>query len=275
MNKIRIMFCFFILTGFLPVFTGVSSAGEVYRLSMLPRYFSPTIKAVITPLAEYLSKETGEKIIPVLTQDFNEYENRVKNGEIEIGYEDPLIYTKISGIHQALAMSLKGKGKEQFRGIIITQPDSNIHSINDLKHKTIMIAGKDSVGGFLSQKLFLSRNGIDVEQDCDLVTASENKQENVVLAVSIWDVDAGFIQESSLHIADQYIPPNSLNVLVSCAWLPNWAMSVSKSLPESLKTDILSALLALNKDPSMLKAIKVTGFKPAEDKDYDVIRSLL
>lgn len=246
-----------------------------YKFSMLPRYFPKRIKSMINPLAEYLSKQKGLDVKAVLTKDFAEYENRLKNGDIEIGYQNPLVYVKVSKAHEVLAIATKGTGGDKFRGIIITRPDSGVESIKDLRHKRIMIVGPTSAGGYLSQKMTLSKNGIDVQKDCEIGVAADNKQENVIISVSIGDVDAGFIRESALHAADKYIQPGSIKTLANCAWLPNWAFSVKRSIPEKKKKAIKDALLGLKKGSPVLKAIGLNGFRPADDRRYDIIRKLL
>jgi phosphonate transport system substrate-binding protein len=270
----RILFLFGILCGLMIVLPAWSFAQDVYEFSMLPRYFPKKIRSMIDPMAGYLAEEVGVPITPVLTKDFAEYENRLKSGEIEIGYENPLVYTKVSGSHEVLAMAIKGPGGDRFRGIIITRPDSDIQTFSDLKHKKIMIVGETSAGGFLSQKLTLIENGIAVDNDCELEVASDNKQENVIISVSIGDVDAGFIRESALHVADQYIQPGTIKVVAPCAWLPNWALSVNRSLPSARKEAIKAAIIGLDENSPVLKAMDVTGFKPATDSQYDVIRNV-
>jgi len=273
MKQIKPILCFLLCWIFIS--PALSIAGDVYKLSMLPRYYPKKIKGMIHPLARYISDKTGTNVTVILTKDFMEYENRLKNGDIDIGYENPLVYTKVSDSHEVLAMAIKGKGGNRFRGIIITRPDSDIQSFNDLKHKKIMIVGKTSAGGFLSQKLSLTKNDIFVENDCELEQASNNKQENVIIAVSIGDVDAGFIRESALHVADQYIQPGSIVVMSACAWLPNWAVSVKKTLPDRIKEAVKSSILSLDKDSPVLKEMDVTGFKSATDDEYDIIRKIL
>ncbi len=273
MNRIKYYLCFLICWTY--ILSGFCIAGEGYKLSMLPRYYPKKIKGMIEPLAGYISTEAGVQVTPVLTKNFTEYEVRLKDGSIEIGYENPLVYAKVSQRHEVLAMALKGDGGARFRGIIITRPDSDIQSLSDLKHKKIMIVGKTSAGGFFSQKLSLAQEGLMVEDDCDLEEAAGNKQENVIISVSVGDVDAGFITESALHIADPYIQPGSIVVMSSCAWLPNWAFSVKRSLPGPAKSAIKSAILSLDKNSSVLKAMGITGFKSAVDSEYDVIRNLL
>ncbi len=251
------------------------ACAEEYKLSMLPRYFPEKLTAMITPLAAYLSRETGNGIQPVLTDNFAKYEAEILNGSIVIGYENPLVYVNVSGRHEVLATAVKGEGGDTFRGIVISRPDSTINSIADLKGKNIMIVSKTSAGGYLSQKLTFKENGIDVDKDCKLSVAADNRQENVIISVSIGDVDAGFIRESALHKADQFIMPNSIRLVVDTAWLPNWAFSVNRDMPEEQKNDIRSALLKLNRESNVLRAMGLTSFKAAVDSDYNVVRDLI
>jgi phosphonate transport system substrate-binding protein len=138
-----------------------------------------------------------------------------------------------------------------------------------------MIVGATAAAGLLSQKLTLIKNGIDLERDCQVEMATDNKQENVIISVSIGDVDAGFIRESALHIADHYIQPNTIKVVATCEWLPNWALSVDRSLPRDKKVAIRTAITSLKQNSSVLKAMGVTNFQSATDSQYDVIRKLL
>lgn len=272
MNRKVGLFCLVMSLVF--VSSALFAAEDEYKFSMLPRYFPKKIRSMIEPVAEHLSSEIGVSVTPVLTKDFTEYENQLKSGEIEIGYENPLVYTKVSESHEVLAMAIKGEGGDRFRGIIIARPDSGIEDITDLKHKKIIIVGKTSAGGFLSQKLTLAQKGIRVEKDCLLEEASDNKQENVIISVSIGDVDAGFIRESAFHIADQYIQPGTIKLVAPCAWLPNWALSVNRDMPDNRKKAIKTAMVGLDKESPVLKAMGITGFKPASDSQYDVVRQV-
>jgi phosphonate transport system substrate-binding protein len=249
-----------------------SKAGDSFKLSMLPRYSSEEINRRINPLAEYLSRLTRTRIEPVVTSDFDQYEKQLKSGAIAIGYENPYIYTLVSGTHEVLAMAVKGKDGDKFRGIIITRKDKGLSTMEDLRGKTIAIVGYTSAGGYLSQKLSLMAVGIDVVKDCTIIEAVDNKQENVILSVYTGEVDAGFIRESALHMADAYISPAQLTVVGESAWLPNWAFSVDRRLPDKLKREIRSALLLLKPDHPVMEALMIDQFQPAVDSDYQPVR---
>lgn len=254
----------------IPIGTGQA---EEYKLSMLPRYFPEKLTAMITPLSAYLSEKTGDVVKPVLTANFAEYEKDILQSRIAIGYENPLVYVNVSSVHEVLATAIKGKGGDKFRGIIIVRPDSDIKNIADLKGRHIMIVGKTSAGGYLSQKLTLQNQGVTLPESL-ISEAADNRQENVIIAVSIGDADAGFIRESALHKADKYIMPHSIKVLAPTAWLPNWAFSVNKKLPQEKKAALRKAVLSLDRDSPVLKAMGLSGFKAATDKDYDIMRKL-
>jgi phosphonate transport system substrate-binding protein len=138
-----------------------------------------------------------------------------------------------------------------------------------------MIVGTTSAGGFLSQKLSFQKMGLDVDRDCELTEATGNRQENVIIAVSIGDVNAGFIRESALHKADEFINPGSVKTISETAWLPNWALSVNRNMPPEQKEAIKTALLKLKKEDHVMQAMELDGFKSATDSDYDVIRKLI
>ncbi|MCI5144747.1 MAG: phosphate/phosphite/phosphonate ABC transporter substrate-binding protein [Candidatus Electrothrix sp. AR3] len=251
------------------------ASAEEYTLSMLPHpASSDQLESMLAPLAAKLSTETGNTIRPVVLSNPAQYEAELLRGNIVIGYENPAMYVNVSNIHEVLVTAVQGRNGDVSRGIIIKRPESTL-SLSDLKGKEIMIVSKQSVGGFLSQKQTLQENGINVEWDCKLTEAPRNKEENVILSVSIGDVDAGFINESSLHKADQYISPGSVTVIAKTAPLPNWAFSVNRSMPQEQKNDLREILLQLSKDSPALQALRIRAFNVAEDKDYDVIRSLI
>jgi phosphonate transport system substrate-binding protein len=254
------------------VFPTLASAVE-YQFSMLPRYFPEQLTKMITPLAEHLANQTGEKIEAVLTDDFSDYEKQVNSGKIAIGYQNPLVYVNVAKNHEVLATAIKGKNGDKFRGIIITRPDSGIKSLEDLKGKLVMIVGETSAGGYLSQKQSLSDAGISIK-DMTIDVAADNRQENVIISVSVGDVDAGFIRESAFHAADKYIMPNSIKTIAETAWLPNWAFSINRNMDPSLKEKISRTILNLQENDPVLKALGLRGFRKADDREYDVMRKL-
>jgi len=239
---------------------------------MLPRYYPGRHNSMMQPLADYLTEKMGETVRLELTKDFTDYENKVKSGAIDIGYENPLVFSRVTKAHEAVAMAVAKEG-DKFRGIIISRPDSGIKRLDDLPGKTVMIVSDTSAGGYLSQRLSLIKAGIDINQ-IKLETAAENRQENVIIPVSVGDVDAGFIRESAFTVADKYIQPGSVVTVEATEWLPNWAVSVKYSMPPEARQKLVAALLALKEGDPVVKAIGITHFRQAANDDYAVMNGL-
>jgi phosphonate transport system substrate-binding protein len=250
-----------------------AASAEDYKISIMPRFFNDKLTAMMTPLIEYLHQETGLALELVLATDNADYEKRLNRGEVAIGFGNPIVYVDTSSKHQVVAAA-KELGEDRFRGIVIVPRNSSIKGLEDLRGKRVMITGKTSAGGFLSQKLSLMQAGIPLT-DLKLETAADNRQENVVIAVSIGDVDAGFVRESSLHVADKYIAPGSIKKAVETEWVPAWAFSVDNKVPEDIKAKIAAAVLKLPPGSPVLKALEIDQFVPAKDSDYDSIRRAL
>lgn len=250
------------------------AVAETYKLSILPRFFPERLTAMMTPLAAHLSQVTGQKVELVLAKNFEDYEARVKLGEIVIGYENPVVFARVAERHEALATAIDPKTGERFRGILITRPDSGIKGLADLVGKRVLIVGKTSAAGFISQKASLREANIPLAR-LTLDEAADNRQENVLIGVSIGDADAGFIAEDAFHVADKYIAPGSVVKVAETAWLPNWALSVDRALPADVKEKLRQGLVSLPKDDPVLKAMDITGFKAAQDSDYAVVRQVV
>jgi len=265
----------FALAGLLCALPSGVLGGQVYRMSMLPRHAPEEIMRRIAPLAEYLSSSAGVRLEPVVEGNFAEYEKKIRSGRIQVGYQNPMVYARVSDVHEVLATAVVSMGGDRFRGIIISHADSAVHGLEDILGKSVCIVGRTSAGGYLSQKLSAKRKGIDVLKDCTLFEAVDNKQENVIFSVYMGEADVGFIRESALHMADRYIPAAKIRVVAECAWLPNWALSVSRGMPPAQKAALKKALLALKAGSPVLKAMKIQGFNDASDKAYNPVRQAL
>ncbi len=254
------------------VTTASFSVAAGYKLSMLPRYSIEEINARITPLATYLSQKTGLEIVPTLTSTFDQYTKQLSSGGIDIGYQNPYIYVLSSKAHEVAAMAIKGTNRDKFRGIIITSANSPLRTLKDLKGKKISIVGYTSAGGYLSQKLTLMEHGIDIEKECILEESPENKQENVIFSVYTGDVDAGFVRESALNKVEGFVPASAIKVMEGTAWLPNWALSISRNMPEEDRLKITKAIEELTAGDPVLQALKIKELRLAQDEEYDVVR---
>lgn len=252
------------------------SAAGTLKVSLLPAYAPNLTNEKLESLASYLRQRTGLKLDTEIAPDFIQYEKRLKSGAVAVGYQSPAMYIQVSGTHEAIAMAVgKGDVKDRRRGIIVTMKSSGINTLEDLKGKNVSIASRLATYGYLSQKLTLKAAGINVEKDMMLAEAVDNKGENVILSLFAGEADAGFIHETALKEAEKYINVAPIRVVSVCAWLPNWALSVNKALPDEQKKKIQAAALEIPAGHPVLTALNLEKFRYSSDNDYQLVREAM
>lgn len=248
-----------------------SRGDDTYTFAVLPRFFPVVILERFGPLAEYISEEAGIEIEFVMPRNFSNHIEMVKKGRALVSYQNPVVFAKVAGKVKPLAVASKGKDGTRFRGIIIVHTDSNINQLSDLKGKAVAIVSLESAGGYISQKDFLAKNGINVNKDMFVKEAEDNKQENVILSVFSKKLEVGFIRESALHRVDKAIDPDKIKVLAETSWLPNWVFAVHESVPDKVASRVQKVLLDIPEGNPVLQAAKLKKFvKP----DADALKSV-
>jgi len=111
----------------------------------------------------YLSEKTGYEFKLVIPKNFEEFIKIVSEGKVHFSYQNPYVFSIVSKQYPIKVLTITAGedctsaegicGGERYRGVIITRKDNNIHKIEDLKGKKIMIVSPTSAGGFLSQKI--------------------------------------------------------------------------------------------------------------------------
>ena len=132
-----------------------------------------------------------------------------------------------------------------------------------------MIVSYRSAGGYLAQKLFLSKHGINADKDMKLIEG--NRHETVILNVYLGKVDAGFVREPSLSELKEEINMEKISILVRTPYLPNWPFTATKWTNPRLSEQVKKALLELN-DQKVLDAAEIERFRDSTDKDFEQFR---
>ena len=246
-----------------------------FSISITPR-FSPDVSIQrVTPLATMLGEVLEQPVKISLSPTFDDLEQRMRSGQIDIAFITPTQYPFVANTMEAVAIVSDATDGAKLRGLVITRSDSMIHSPPDLKGRSAAIVSEKSAGGYLSQKVALEAMNVDVAKDMRMQVVADNKQENVVMAVYLGEADVGFLREDALHIADKYVPPGQIRVVMQGAWLPNWCVVVKRSLVAQAKTRVRTALLSLKKGAPTLNALQANAFVPGTDSDFDVYRKAL
>jgi phosphonate transport system substrate-binding protein len=252
-------------------------ASAEIKFGILPRLSAVELTQMFSPLADFLAKETGEKVTLVIPKDFTAFKDVVKAGQVDIAFANPLIYVELKkeGNLEPLALSSEFKSGTRFRGIIIARKDSAIEKLHDLKGKKLIFVDKDSAAGYIFQMLLLSKAGLDVKKDFTQLPFAK-KHDNVTMAVFNKAADAGGIREDDLEKMKDKVDLSQLKIIGYTDYFPNWPLFAGPKLNKATAEKIRAALLKLKpNDPqseAVLGAARLNGFAPVADKDYDNLR---
>jgi phosphonate transport system substrate-binding protein len=246
------------------------------RFAVLPLYPATTIYRRYEPLMRYLSDRTGYEFKLVIPKDFEEFTKVVRSGTVDFSYQNPYVFAQINREYplKALVSSLGWPDEEfgdekSFRGIIITRKNSPIKSINDLKGKKVMVVSPKSAGGFLSQKIYLAKQGISVERDLTIIDAK--RQEKVILGVYNGLADAGFVREAALQVLKDEIDMKSITVLATTSPLPNWPIAWTRRGNQELASKVRQLLIGFD-DKNILRSAHIRGFESANEQELEDLK---
>ncbi len=266
-----------VVLSFVAAAVQTSSARAEIKFGTVPRLSASELQAMYAPLAEYLSKETGEKVTIVVPKDFQAFKDAAKTGQMDIAFANPLVYVEIKDKVdvEPLALSSEVKSGTRLRGIIIVRKDSGINSIQDLKGKKFVFMDKDSPAGYLFQILLLNKAGFDTKKDITILPFAK-RHDKVTMAVFDKTADAGGIREDELDKVKDKIDVSQLRIVGYTDYFPNWPFFATPRLKPETASKVRAALLKLKpNDPQnqpILGAARLTGFIAVSDKEYDGLR---
>jgi phosphonate transport system substrate-binding protein len=256
--------------------TAAVASAEI-KLGILPRLGATQLTTMFTPLANYLSAETGEKVTLVIPKNFDAFKAEAKAGHFDLGFSNPLIYVQVKkhANLDPLALATEPKAGAKFRGIIVARKDSGIEKVQDLKGKKLVFVDRNSAAGYIFQMLLLSKAGLDIDRDFTTLPFV-NKHDNVMMSVFNKTADAGGIREDDWEKMRDKVDLSQMKIVAYSDYFPNWPLFTTHAMNKAVAAKVKTALLKLApgnpQTEKVLGSAKLAGFVTVDDKDYDMLR---
>jgi len=224
------------------------------------------------PLRDYLNEKLREKFgLKIKLKVATEYRsaiNEVGLGVADLAILPPLAYVEArrSFCVRPLVTVVSGEGN---RCLLVARKEAPISSISDIKRKSFAYADEKSLCGSLIPHKWMKENNIVYNTDLGAVKYFSNYNE-VLQALISGRYDVGGVKESTFKRAN---PPN-LKIVARSDPLPDLLIVATFDLEKDIVEEIIKNLTEM--DAKIIKQIDpdYTGWKRAEDKDYDVIREM-
>lgn len=270
----------------------VSESIHANKLVMAITAYEP--KAVILEKWKPIIAELNQHLNPIELElrplTLEEMDQAVMLSEVDFVFTNPAHYIKLShrfGLTSPLVSLIReydGQPIRGFGGVIIVRNDrTDILELQDLRHRTIAIPGKQALGAYIMQAFELKQHNL-----LDQVRFIETKMplDNVVKAVLQQQADAGFIRtgllESLAHRSDidltklRIINPqkfSSFPLAISTRIYPEWTFAATHHVDSAAAGKVAGALLALPYQAVFMKLADVYGFSIAAD--HEPIREVM
>jgi phosphonate transport system substrate-binding protein len=229
------------------------------------------------PIADKLAKAIGMKVEMFVGSDYNATIEALRAKHIDVALLGPFSYVLATtqADVEAFAITVTAKTMQPgYHSIIITQKNSPINSLKDIKGRTYAFVDPGSTSGYMVPSAFFVRAGIVPEKDFKQVMYSGGHDASIV-AVAQGKVEAASVADRILERAYSkgLAERKNIKVIWESDLIPNNPMLYRKDLSEGLKKKIRDAFYGFKNLP-FGEMGTVARFDPATDKTYDVIRQI-
>jgi len=254
---------------------GGTPARQTLRLSMIPTTDPGKVVRESQPLIAYLESETGAKIELTVPTNYAAVVEAIANDQVDIAYLGGFTYVQAS--KRAGVVPLVQRDRDQnFHSLFITQQDSGINSLADLKGHTFAFGDVNSTSGHLMPEYFMRESKVEPEVIARAIYTGGH--DATALAVANRKVDAGALDETVYEKMVKEGRLNSSQVKVFYTTPPyyDYVWAARKGLDPRVADSFTAAFLKLDaNDPAhkaILDLLNATKYVKAEDGSYDKLR---
>ena len=226
----------------------------------------------LQPLTNYLGKALNRQVILKLSTDMPGAINALVRGDVDFAYLTPVAYVNAHQQGQAqIVVRTVTNSQPTFKLMIVVRDDSPIRSVAALAGKRFAFGDPAA----LLQRAVVVGAGMPLQRLGEY--AFVDHYDNVIRGVLAGDYDAGIVLEST---AQQW-QGRGIRVLYSSDSLPPYNIAASAGMDGATIDALRKALLALDSRRPEYKSVitalaqTYTGFAPATDSDYDIVRKLI
>jgi ABC-type phosphate/phosphonate transport system substrate-binding protein len=240
-----------------------------------PTWSTPDAAQRFEPLRKYLETKLQKPFKFETFKTREAFADFVKEGKASFVFCNPLEYAEVADAAIVLAKaSYPGYGS-MTRGILIVKAGEaqKIRDVPAMKGASIMIISLDSPAGYLSQKIFFARNGLDLDLDFRVTRSPAGKADEVVAAVAAGQVEYGCVP---FDLYPDNKPRGGAEYLTTTDNVPVDVFGfVEGGGDKMFAGQVRDTLRKIPKDDPIMKPLGLTHFALATQAEYDVITNFL
>jgi len=267
------------LITFVTLISGVSHAQQVLRVTTIPEEAATEQMRKFGPLTKYLERTVGMKVSFVPVNDYPAAVEALVNKQVDLVWFGGFTYVQAQIRSGGKIVPIAQREEDtKFRSVFITQKNSGITKLADLKGKQVSFGSQSSTSGHLMPRSFLLDAGIDPDRDFKRVAYSGAHDATIASVVS-GRVDAAALDITvwNKFVNEKKVDTNKVDVFFTTPPYFNYNWSVNADMPVALREKITKALLALDMNTPEGKEIltlnRASKYIPTTPDNYKGLES--
>jgi len=244
---------------------GHAAEPEPYSWGILNQQSAAQTAALWNPILAYLGSKTGLKFKLRLAPTVQETDLMSNRGEFDFLYNNHVFDPDFDDANYHPLVQWGGK---PLVGQIVVNNESPLHTLKDLEGKKVVFPSRDAFIAYKVTHHALRKAGIKVE----LVFGAN--QDGAAVQLASGRADAASLNKFFAERFQAEGKGKFRTLYESEAW-PNIPLLAHPRIPAKHAEAVRRTLLGMNADPegkALLDALKIPGFLPVKDSDYDATR---
>jgi phosphonate transport system substrate-binding protein len=251
-------------------------ADDTIRVGMVPDAGGTQVASdEKAPLREFLARQLHRPVDLIIPTNYNATVEALGNGSLDFAYLGGLTYLQAHARYGVIPL-VQRESDRAFHSLFITQTDSPIHALADLRGKTFAFGDINSTSGHLMPYAALQAAGIDA--DADLHYRYTGSHPATAKSVEAGVVNAGAMDESiwTSMTASGQLDKSKVRVFYRTPPFVDYVWVARKDVPTVQRASFAWAFLALQapRNQTILDIVRGTKFVRADDAEYEPLRTV-
>jgi len=247
---------------------------QVLRVTTIPEEAATEQMRKFGPLSSYLEKNLGMKVEFTPVNDYPAAVEAMVNKQVDLVWFGGFTFVQANIRSGGKVVPFAQREEDtKFRSVFITQKNSGITKLTDLKGKQVSFGSQSSTSGHLMPRTFLLEAGVNPETDFKRVAYSGAHDATIASVVS-GRVDAAALDITvwNKFVSEGKVDTSKVDVFYTTPPYFNYNWSVHADMPAAQREKIAKALFALDMNTPEGKEIltlnRATKYIPTKADNY-------
>ncbi len=251
-----------------------AQAKDILRITTIPEEAASEQIRKFTPLAKYLEKRLGMKVEFRPVADYPAAVEALVNKQIDLAWLGGLTFVQADIRSGGKVVPILQREEDtKFRSVFISQTNSGIKKLSDLKGKTLTFGSSSSTSGHLMPRSYMLEAGLNPEKDLSRVAYSGAHDASIAAVVS-GRVDAAAVDMTvwQKFVESKRVDITKVNAFYETPTFFNYNWTIHQDMAPELRKKIEKAFLDLSdatpEGKEILSLARATRFIPTKAENY-------